>query len=126
MTLSTGTLDRTQAELQLQRILSSPVFRNAHRSRRLLRYLLESPLAWPPIRVKEYTIAVDVFDRDSGYDPSVNATVRVEARRLRDRLREYYYEAEGRHDSLMIEVPKGSYAAVLRRRSSPQAQRSTR
>jgi TolB-like protein len=61
---------------------------------------------------KEYAIAVDVFERGTEYDPAVDATVRVEAGRLRSRLREYY-AGEGRHDLLCIEVPKGSYVAVV-------------
>ena len=41
-------------------------------------------------KVKEYEIAVEVMDRGTDYDPAADATVRVEAGRLRTRLREYY------------------------------------
>ena len=81
-----------------------------------MRYLVEGALAEPPVSVKEYTIAIDVFDRDAGYDPSVDATVRVEASRLRGRLREFYDE-EGRLDPWLIEVPKGGYAVALHQRT---------
>ena len=40
--------------------------------------------------LKESIIAMEVFDRGSSYDPSIDATVRVEAGRLRSRLRDYY------------------------------------
>ena len=91
--LPTGTTpDREEAKQALERVLASRVFAKAERSRRFLRYLVESAMAQPPIAVKEYTIALDVFDRDKSYDPSIDATVRVEASRLRARLREYYLE----------------------------------
>jgi TolB-like protein/Tfp pilus assembly protein PilF len=44
--------------------------------------------------------------------------VRTEARRLRNKLAEYYAN-EGLTDSLVIELPKGSYRPVFRQRSAP-------
>lgn len=113
------TANRTEATKALERVLNSRVFAKAERSRRFLKYLFDSALAQPPIAVKEYTIALDVFDRDKAYDPSIDATVRVEASRLRARLREYYLD-EGRGDLLVIDVPKGSYAAVLHDRATSE------
>ena len=109
-----------EATLQMERVLRSRVFARAARSQRFLRYLVTAALAEPPRTLKEYTVAIEVFDRDSSYDPSVDATVRVEASRLRSRLREYY-DGEGKHDSLLIEVPKGAYSAVLSRRALPDS-----
>lgn len=108
-----ASVSRNSTLLQLQRILQSRTFRKAQRSRRLLRYLTEAALCDPPLLVKEYTLALEVFDRDPAYDPAVDATVRVEASRLRSRLREYYDE-EGQADALCIEVAKGSYRASFR------------
>ena len=45
----------------------------------------------------------------------MDATVRVEAGRLRSRLRDYYADA-GRNDLLFIEIPRGSYRAVFTER----------
>jgi TolB-like protein len=95
---------------QVERILRSKVFAAATRSQAFLQYVVEKSLANSP--PKEYAIAVDVFERGTEYDPAVDSTVRVEAGRLRSRLREYY-AGEGREDVLCIEVPKGSYAAVV-------------
>src|ERR1700747_1996204 len=47
--------------------------------------------------LKEFSIAMEVFDRSSKYDPNVDAIVRVEARRLRTKLKQYY-EDPGRND----------------------------
>ena len=97
---------------QLERIVSSCTFRGAHRSQLFLRYILDHSVGHPNEALKEYSIAVDVFDRDISYDPAVNNTVRVEAGRLRTRLLEYY-AGEGRADPLVFEVPKGSYRVLI-------------
>ena len=97
-------------EEQLQRILSAKLFAASRRSQDFLRYVVEGSLAGSC--PKEYAIAVDVFERGDDYDPAVDATVRVEASRLRARLREYY-ETEGKFDPVCIAIPKGSYAAVF-------------
>lgn len=105
---------------QLERILNSRIFAGAHRSQQFLRYIVEHALTHPDELLKEYSIALDVFDRGA-YDPAINNTVRVEAARLRFRLLEYY-ASEGYADPLLIEVPRGSYRAVIRpRRPIPVA-----
>ena len=109
--------DHSPVKAQLDRILASQAFRGAHRSQLFLRYILHHALAHPGEPLKEYSIAIDVFDRDASYDPAVNNTVRVEAGRLRSRLREYY-AAEGHADPLLVEVPKGSYHALIRLRET--------
>src|SRR5580700_6346877 len=93
------------AHAQLDRILASPPFANSIRSRRFLRYVVENSIRVGDEPLKEYAIAVEAFDRDASYDPAVDATVRVEAGRLRLRLREYYANA-GRNDPLLIEIPR--------------------
>ncbi|HXS12939.1 MAG TPA: hypothetical protein VN734_09560 [Acidobacteriaceae bacterium] len=97
---------------QLERILGSRTFSGAHRSQLFLRYILHHAVAHPHEQLKEYSIAIDVFERDESYDPAVNNTVRVEAGRLRSRLFEYY-AGEGHADPLRIEVPKGSYRVLI-------------
>jgi hypothetical protein len=101
--------------MELKRILNSHVFAGAHRSQLFLRYIVDHALDRPDESLKEYGIALDVFDRDASYDPAVDATVRVEAGRLRSRLLEYYAH-EGQSDPLSIEIPKGGYRAVFRPR----------
>src|SRR6201995_5566397 len=96
----------------LKRILSSTPFVASHRSKRFLRYIVENSVENAHESLKEYAIAVAVFERDVSYDPSVDATVRVEAGRLRSRLRDYY-AGEGRRDTLVINVPKGAYRATF-------------
>jgi TolB-like protein/Flp pilus assembly protein TadD len=96
--------------LELERVIASAPFANSHRSQRFLRHVVEASLNNVEESLKEFAIAVDVFERNVSYDPSIDATVRVEAGRMRARLREYYAEA-GRGDPIIIEVPKGGYHA---------------
>ena len=56
------------------------------------------------------------------FDPVVDPLVRIEAARLRDKLREYY-EADGRGDPIRIELPKGSYTPHVEFRQAPTAER---
>jgi TolB-like protein len=97
-----------EIEEELERILSSKVFATAQRSQAFLRYVVERSLTNAPPPLKEFSIAMDVFARDQDYDPAIDATVRVEAGRLRNRLREYY-DVEGSADTVYIDVPKGGY-----------------
>lgn len=106
----------------LAKVLSSPIFDHADRSKRFLRYLVSETLAGRAEKLKGYTIGVEVFDRESSFDPAIDAIVRVETTRLRSKLREYY-DIEGRADPVRFELPKGSYAVHIERQGekSPQA-----
>ena len=93
-------------------MLATDIFSQAERQRRLLSYLVSETLDGRGGRLKGYSIAIAVFDRGADFDPSTEPIVRVEAARLRSKLREYY-EREGRDDPLRIEIPKGSYAVQI-------------
>jgi TolB-like protein/Flp pilus assembly protein TadD len=82
---------------------------------------VEHVLAGTAGQLKEYLIGTVVFDRRSDYDPRVDPIVRVEARRLRKRLKAYY-SAEGQSDTIEISIPTGSYVPVLSGRSPVPAQ----
>ena len=103
-------IDDEAVRRELERILSSSIFSTAKRSRMFLRYAVERSLA--NSAPKEFEIAVEVLERSADYDPDVDATVRVEASRLRHRLREYY-DTVGKDDSILIDIPKGGYGAVF-------------
>ena len=101
-----------EIEDELHRILSSKVFAMAQRSQDFLRYVVERSLTEAPPQLKEFAIAMDVFARTHDYDPAIDATVRVEAGRLRSRLREYY-DGEGKGDPVLIDIPKGGYCPAF-------------
>jgi hypothetical protein len=109
-----GPLDRSAeaVRLQLERILCSSGFAHAERRSRFLRFTVESALAGGGDQIKEYLVGVEVFDREASYNPQIDPIVRVEAGRVRSKLKEYY-EKEGRQDPLVIEFPKGSYVPLF-------------
>jgi TolB-like protein len=76
---------------------------------RFLRVAVERTLDGKGDELKEYLIGVEVFDRKSDYDPRVDPIVRVEARRLRAKLKQYY-DGDGRGDAVLIEFATGTYA----------------
>jgi predicted ATPase len=94
----------------LARILQSRAFDRAPMLSRLLQHIVEQTLHGADDSLKEYSLGVDVFDRGPSFDPRTDTIVRVQARRLRSRLKEYY-AAEGRRDPIRIEVPIGRYSA---------------
>ncbi len=100
------------------RILASEAFANSKRLRRFLAYVVEKTLAGQVDDVKEYNIALAVFDRDESFDPRMDSIVRVEARRLRHQLTAYY-QGEGRLDPVIIELPRGAYVPVFRKAEAP-------
>lgn len=101
--------------LQLEKILASDMFADSGRMQRFLRLAVEHKLSGAPGRLKETIIGVEVFDKKPAYDPRLDPIVRVEARRLRSKL-QLYYEGPGRDDTIVIELPKGCYAPVIRSR----------
>lgn len=68
--------------------------------------------------LKETLIGIQVFGRSPDYDPSADPIVRVEARRLRQKLR-HYYEGEGAGDPFLISLPTGGYAPEFEFRTLP-------
>ena len=57
----------------LAKVLASPMFAQAERQQRFLRYILAETLAGRAEKLKGYTIGVEVFDRESSFDPVVDA-----------------------------------------------------
>ena len=101
---------------QLNAVLESVLFAHAERLARFLKFVVDETLSDRADHLNQYAIAIDVFDRDETFDPTIDAIVRVEAGRLRSKLLEYYDEL-GRDDPIRIELPKRSYAATFRDQS---------
>src|SRR5215510_9740027 len=106
----------------LSHVLGSTAFAHVDRLKRFLRFVVEETVAGRSENIKEYSIGVEVFDREGSFDPRTDPIVRVQARRLRARLTRYY-EEEGRHNELRIELPKGGYAPQFHRRGTAELKR---
>ncbi len=100
-----------EVRAQLEKIVGSAGFRNSERMRRFLRIAVERTLDGATDQLKEFSLGHDVFDRGD-YDPRTDSIVRVEARRLRKKLRAYY-EGEGLRDKVVIEFQPGTYVPSL-------------
>jgi adenylate cyclase len=95
---------------ELDRILASKGFAAAGRLSRMLRYVVDKTLAGEMDQLKEYSVGIEVFERDEKYDPRLDSIVRVEAGRLRSKLDEYY-NGEGGGSPIRISLPRGGYSA---------------
>jgi serine/threonine-protein kinase len=134
-----GSVDRIRAistkdiQAELNRIFMSEPFTNAGRMKRFLEYVVEQSFHGKDDNLSEYWIGLRVYDRDDGFDPRLDSIVRVDAARLRAKLREFY-DSEGRSSAFRIDIPKGSYKATFktnkatlntRRGPRPISERST-
>ena len=108
-------IDQQVVREEVERILGSPIFAQSNRLARFLRYTVDTALAGNSAALKEYLIGTEVYDRKPPYHPSVDSIVRSEARRLRNKLRQYY-ESIGKDDPLFIYYRTGSYAPAFRLR----------
>lgn len=102
---------------ELERVLSSQVFSGSERLSQFLRFVVEQTITGQADALKEWLLGVRVFGRSDSFDPRLDAIVRVEAGRLRNKLAQYY-ETEGHDDPVLIQVHKGSYAPVFHERGS--------
>jgi Tetratricopeptide repeat len=103
-----GKNDRKAVREQLDRMVRSGPFLQSQRRQRFLEYIVDETLAGRGGRLKGYSIALEVFGRPDTFDPVADPIVRIEAGRLREKLR-LYYDTEGMSDPIRIELPLGSY-----------------
>lgn len=98
---------------ELARILGSMAFSRPRRLARLLKYLVEHTLQGKTENLKEMVLGIEVFDRGADFDPRTDPIVRIDARRLRARLGQYYSD-EGASDPVIITLEPGSYVPSFR------------
>lgn len=99
---------REEVEAALARATEWPGLARSPQLVRFLNYIVEARLAGNETAIKAYSIAVDVFGRPPSFDPQSDPIVRVQARRLRSALEEYYSDA-GRAESIRFSLPVGRY-----------------
>jgi tetratricopeptide (TPR) repeat protein len=109
--------DNASIASELERLAVSTSFRKAERCMRLLRYITTIALEGREAELKEYSLGVSGLGRPESFDPRTDPVVRLEARRLRLKLAEYY-QHEGLDDPVVIELPKGAYIPRFRFRST--------
>ena len=92
----------------LARVLASDCFMRADRLKSFLTYIVQETLAGRGELIRGKTIAMDVYGRDPTSSGKSENVVRVDARRLRRSLVEYY-SGEGNNDPVRIWVDSGGY-----------------
>lgn len=107
----------SEVRRQVERILRSNEFGGSEVLRNLLSFLAKHSIEKPGEVVKEYDLAVGVLGRTAVFDPRLDSAVRVHTARLRAKLAEYYM-SDGVEDTILIEVPKGSYQISWRLRGT--------
>ncbi len=100
------TIDDKTKRAILEEILKSDSFKNSKLNSKLLTYLIESSIENKT--PNEFTIAVDVFNKDSSFNPTEDTIVRVSVYNLRKKL-ERYYQNMGKKSKVRVKIPKGHY-----------------
>jgi len=99
----------------LERIVASPQLKRAARLREFLLFVGQRSIKDGLEQIHEQEIGSKVFGRPADYDTSLDNSVRVNASELRKRI-EDYFESDGAAETLVMEVPRGSYKPVFRQR----------
>ena len=118
------TVDFRQEKHELDTLLASGIFNRAPNLAHVLTYVCSKYFEGTADQIKEYNIAVEALGRPADFDQKRDSIVRVEAHRLRKRLREYY-EADGADHPVRIEIPAGQYAPKFLQRGAAVASLST-
>jgi hypothetical protein len=111
-----GALRPDEIRRELGKIVASAVFRDSLRLISFLRFVVEAVLTGQTSQIKAYTVAIEAFERPASFNPQDDPIVRVEAGRLRRALA-HYYESAGLDDPIVIELLRGSYVPLFRRRA---------
>jgi hypothetical protein len=105
--------DASEVQQALSAILQSPPFRSTKQMQNLLRFIVSETLAGRGDLLKERNIGSHLFDKRPDYDTNSDPTVRLRVAELRKRLALYYQGA--RDQTVLINIPSGSFRAVFER-----------
>lgn len=125
--MATGAVQTDEKPIPLEerkalvyRIAGSNELRRAARLRAFLLYVWGRVAADPGVVIHEQEIGSAVFGRPEFYDTAADNIVRVNATELRKRLEKYFAE-EGAREELVLEIQRGGYVPVIRRRNPASA-----
>lgn len=90
----------------LDKILNSSEFKDSKRYQELLKYLVEK--SDKEESTKEIGIAIDIFGKDTNFDPNSNSQIRAYVSNLRKKLEHYYFTTEDLY-TYKLEIPRGQY-----------------
>lgn len=99
--------ERERAELEA--LLASGIFAKAPSLAQFVAYVCDKYFNGESNGIKEYNIAVEALGRPPDFNQVKDSIVRVEAHRIRKRLKQFY-ENEGATHPIQIVIPIGQYA----------------
>jgi hypothetical protein len=102
-------------KLLVERLAASSYLSKSARLRDMFLYLCERVLDHSVEVIHEHEVGHKVFGRPLDYDTNADNIVRVHASTLRKRI-EQYFANEGSHEPVLIDIPRGNYAPVFRKR----------
>lgn len=112
---SATVINCTLVKTYLDKVLNSPIFACAPKQQMLLKYLVSESHAGNGQRLKGYTIATEALGARPEFDSNHDSSVRVNAKRLRENLDEYYRDL-GEADDIQFHLAIGSYEIIFLRK----------
>ena len=110
--MGTAPTSNPKVEGILEQLLASREFSRSGQLKKILAYVCRAAAEGRQDEVTESAIAEEVLNRRN-FDPNADTIVRVQMRRLKQKLNEYYAN-EGAHDLLRVEFRKHSYVPAFR------------
>ena len=112
MSKPTERLSMEAERAEFERLMKD--FERSHRLSLLLSFLGTHYFQGEVDQINEYNIATQVFGRSkTAFDSNEDSIVRVEAHRLRKRLKDFY-ENEGKDRTVQMSIPMGNYVPSFR------------
>jgi beta-glucanase (GH16 family) len=106
-------IDFAEERAELERVLRHPEISRSISLVRFLRFICRKYFDHRSEEIREHSIAVHALGRkESTFDSQVDPIVRVTARALRKKLRDYY-DHEGKDDPIEIVIPLGRYIPLF-------------
>lgn len=112
MTAQYSVEDINSINQHLEELVTSPEFIQADRLILFLRHVVNKELDGSNSSINQYSIATEIYGRDASFDPAVDSVVRVDAGRLRTKLREYYDKKDTNYP-IRFSLPKGNYGIKI-------------
>jgi hypothetical protein len=104
---------------ELRRILDSKYFAHSPKKTGFLEFVSEQAFLGNGEKLNEYLIGVEVYDRGVDFNPQKDPIVRVQAHEIR-RLLKKYYDEDGNHSPIRLDLPSGHYVPLFSRNSPPE------
>ncbi|NQZ12135.1 MAG: tetratricopeptide repeat protein [Algicola sp.] len=113
MTQPSGEPSSTQIKHQLDTLLASQTFAKSERLSELLRFIVNTAADNRADELTPYHIGIKVYQRDATFNPHKDSIVRVNAKRLRSKLKAHYDSPAAQDATLQIHLPERTLIPVF-------------